>query len=284
MNTPADVVRQVEQAGERTARHPWLRRAGTIGYFSRGAVYGVIGVLALRLALGVGGRTTDSRGAVATLAQAPFGKVLVLALAIGLAGLTVWMLVDAIGDPRGTRRSGFLAGASRVGELVAAAGYALLALAAVRVAFGGSAGRDGDAAAQSWTARALELPAGRWVVLAAAIVVIVVGARRIWSAVRRSFLEKLDLASAGAWLRRWTPKLGVAGLTTQGLVFVLVGLFFAEAAARGDPREATGLDGALEAIARQPSGMALLGAVAVGLLAYAAYSIVEGRHRRVLSA
>jgi hypothetical protein len=50
---------------------------------------------------------------------------------------------------------------------------------------------------------------------------------------------------------------------------------------RGDAREATGFDGALAAVARQPSGMALLGALAIGLLAYAAFSVVEARHQRV---
>jgi hypothetical protein len=273
-------MRRVEQAGARSTRHPWLRRAATIGYAARGAVYAIIGLLALRLSLGAGGRTTDSRGAVATLAQAPFGKVLVLALALGLIGLSVWMLADAIGDPKRTRRSGFLAGASRLGEAVAGLAHAGLALAAVRVALGGSVGRGGDAVAQSWTAQALQLPAGRWLVLLAAAIVVIVGGRRIWSALRGSFVEQLDLSDAGARLRRWAPRLGAAGLSAQGAVFVLVGLFFAVAAVQGDAREATGFDGALAAVARQPAGMALLGAMALGLLAYAAFSLIEGRHQR----
>lgn len=274
-------MRKIEQAGARSTRHPWLQRAGKVGYVARGAVYAIIGLLALRLSLGAGGRTTDSRGAVATLGQAPFGKVLVLALALGLVGLCAWMLADAVGDPQGRRRSGFLAGASRVGQVIAGLAHAALAFAAVRVALGGSAGRSGDAVAESWTARALQLPAGRWLVLLAAAIVVIVGGRRIWGALRRSFLEKLDLSDAGPRLRRWAPRLGTAGLSAQGAVFVLVGLFFAVAALRGDAREATGFDGALAAVARQPAGMALLGVTALGLLAYAAFSVIEGRHQRL---
>lgn len=274
-------MRTIEQAGARSARHPWLQLAGKIGYGARGAVYAIIGLLALQLSVGAGGRTTDSRGAVATLAQAPFGKVLVLALALGLVGLSAWMLADAVGDPKGERRSGVLAALSRLGQGVAALAHVALAFAAVRVALGGSAGRSGEAMAESWTARALQLPAGRWLVLLAALVVVIVGGRRIWGALRRSFLETLDLSDAGPGTRRWAPRLGAAGLAAQGAVFVLVGLFFAVAALRGDPREATGFDGALGAIARQPAGMALLGAVALGLLAYAAFSLIEGRHQRL---
>jgi hypothetical protein len=281
VSTAAETIRRVEQAGARSTHHPWLQRARRLGYAARGAVYTTIGLLALRLSLGAGGKTTDSRGAIATLGQAPFGKVLVLALAVGLVGLSIWMLADAVGDPQGTRRSGFFAGASRLGEAIAGLAHVALAFAAVRLALGGGAARSGDAAAQSWTARALELPAGRWIVLLAATIVVIVGARRIWGALRRSFLEHLDLSDARPGVRRWAPRLGAAGLTAQGAVFVLVGLFFAVAAMRGDAREATGFDGALAAVARQPSGMALLGALALGLLAYAAFSVIEARHPRV---
>jgi hypothetical protein len=281
MSVPGDAMREVERAGARQAERPWVKTLARAGYLAKACVYAVIGGLALRLALGDGGRTTDSRGAIATLARAPLGKALVLLLAAGLAGMALWMIVEAIGDPERTRRSGFLAAASRVGEAIAGLGYVALAFVAVRLSQGGSAGPRGEAAAESWTARVLQLPAGRWLVLAGAAIVVVVGVRQVWSGVRRKFLEKLDLAAMSARLRRWTDRLGVAGLSAQGAVFVLVGLFFAAAALHGDPSEASGFDGALAAISRQPSGMALLGAVAVGLLAFAAFSAIEGRHRRL---
>ncbi len=281
MGVPGEAVREVERAGARQAERPWVKAIGRTGYVAKACVYAVIGGLALRLALGGGGRATDSRGAVATIARAPLGKALVLVLAVGLAGMALWMVVDAIGDPGRTRRSGLLGAASRAGEAIAGLGYVALAVVAVRLSQGGSAGPRGEAAAESWTARALELPGGRWLVLAGAAVVVGVGVRQIVSGARRSFLRQLDLSSASARVRRWTVRLGVAGLCAQGAVFALVGLFFAAAAVRDDPGEASGFDGALAAIARQPHGAALLGAVAVGLLAFAAFSAVEGRHRRL---
>lgn len=270
----------IEQAGARSMRHPWLRGLAQAGYTARGVVYATIGLLALQLSLGLGGKTTDSRGAVATLGQAPLGKALVVVLALALVGLALWMVADAVADPKGDRQSGLLAIASRVGQALAGVGYTLLAFAAVRVSLGEGAGRSGDAAAESWTARALQLPAGRWLVLLAAAIVVIVGARRIWTGLRARFLKNLDLSGAGPRVRRWAPRLGRAGMSAQGLVFILVGLFFAVAAVRSDPSEATGFDGALAAIARQPAGMALLGVVALGLLAYAGYSVIEGRHQR----
>lgn len=275
------MLKNAEQAGVRSMRHPWIRRAAAAGYAARGLVYATVGLLSLRLALGLGGRTTDSRGAIATLGEGAFGKALVVVLAAGLAALALWMLADALFDPKGTRRSGLFAAVSRIAQGVASAGYVALGYAALRVALGDGRVRSGDAAAESWTARALQLPAGRWLVLVAAVIAAVVGARQIWRGLGARFLENLDLSSAGPRLRRWAVRLGKAGLSAQGVVFVLVGLFFAVAGAQGDPSEAAGFDGALAAIARQPAGTALLGVVALGLLAYAGFSVIEGRHQRV---
>jgi hypothetical protein len=151
----------------------------------------------------------------------------------------------------------------------------------VRLALLRGPGPGGDAAARSWTAAALELPAGRVLVLAGAAVALIVGGRQLWMGARRRFLEQLDLAGASGRLRRWASRAGAVGLVTQGAVFALVGTFFARAAAERDPGEAKGFDGALQEIARQPLGRGLLAAAAVGLLAYAAYSFIEGARRRM---
>ena len=70
-----DAQRQGEQAGER-APLGWLARAGLV---ARGVVYAIIGVLALKLALGDGGKATNQQGALKTIADQPFGKTLLVA-------------------------------------------------------------------------------------------------------------------------------------------------------------------------------------------------------------
>jgi Domain of Unknown Function (DUF1206) len=271
----------VERAGRREARRPAATALFRAGFHAKGAVYAVIGVLALEVALGMGGRTTDSKGAIATIARGPVGGALVVLLALGFVGMALWFLVQAVADPDGRGRSGAKAIASRVGQGLAGIGYFSLAFAAVRVALGDGPGQAGNAAARSWTARALALPGGRFLVLAGAAVVLVVGAKQIWTGLRREFLAHLDLARLGPRGTRWATRLGVAGFVAQGAVFALVGLFFAQAALEGDPREATGFDGALATLARQPLGVTLLAAVAIGLLAYAAFAFVEGMTRRM---
>ena len=64
-------LREARAHGERIARTPqfeWFARAGLV---ARGVVYVVIGVLALKLALGDGGKATNQQGALQTIAKQP---------------------------------------------------------------------------------------------------------------------------------------------------------------------------------------------------------------------
>ena len=65
------------------------------GFVARAVIYGIIGLLALKLALGDGGRATDQQGALATIAHQSFGHVLLIAVAIGLGGYALWRFARA---------------------------------------------------------------------------------------------------------------------------------------------------------------------------------------------
>lgn len=264
----------------RCARHPLVRRLARAGFLARGAVYAVVAALALALALGHGGETTDTRGALAALAATRVGRSLLVLLGVALAGLAVWFVLEALAPALRPPPNPVWAVVSRIGNALAAIAYFVLAVAAERLAIGEGAGPPTQRLARTWTGRVLELPGGRWLVLATAAVVVFVGARQAWRGVRRSFLEDLDgRHRARGRLGWWAGPLGAVGFAVQGTVFVLVGVFFAWAGLRNDPRMATGFDGALAAIASQRWGTALLGAVSLGLFAYAGYSLVEGRYR-----
>ena len=67
---------------------------GIVG-LSTAAIYAIIGVLALKLAIGEGGKLTDQQGALKTVAGQPFGSILLTLLAIGLGGYSLWRLFRA---------------------------------------------------------------------------------------------------------------------------------------------------------------------------------------------
>jgi hypothetical protein len=90
----------------------------------------------------------------------------------------------------------------------------------------------------------------------------------------------LDLSHVSANTRRLVEVTGVAGTAARGAVFALAGILVVQAAWDYEPNKAAGLDGALRSLRDTPVGPWLLGAVAIGLVAFGLYGIAEARWRR----
>lgn len=258
----------------------WIETLARVGYASRGVLYIIIGALAIALAMGSGGSTTGSRGALQTIADQPLGTAALIVIALGLAGYAVWRLSEAFANPEhlGSDAKSVL---RRIGYAVRAVIYGGLAVAAARIAFGGSSGSSESNQTDSWTARVMELPAGRWMVGVAGAIVIGYGIHRIIQAWRADIGRHMRLAEMTSDTSRWIIHVSRFGIAARGVVFVLVGWFFVQAAVQYDPSEAGGVAEALNTLARESYGPWLLGVVALGLIAFGVHSLLEARYRRI---
>jgi hypothetical protein len=250
-----------------------LARAGLI---ARGVVFGMIGVLALKLALGSGGKTTSQQGALATIAQQPFGLVLLVIVAIGLAGYAFWRLVSAAVGPRDGCDDGVR---ERVPALASGIVYAGLCFTAVKILLGGHA-TSGASNPKHATAGVLGWPGGPVLVTIAGLILIGVALYQGYEGVGRKFREEARTEQMGPGTRRAYTALGVFGFLARAVVFLLVGYGVIKAALDYDPHKAIGLDGALQQLAHNSYGPALLGIVAAGLIGFALYCVADARYRR----
>jgi hypothetical protein len=276
---PAERVKGEARRAARESR-PWVEGLGRLGHAAHGVVYGIVGLLAARAALGTGGATTDPEGALAWIVQAPFGRLLLGAIAAGLAGYALWRFVEA-----GLHSDGRGEDAKRVAACVWRVVNGLIHLGLALSALGLSPGRGGavgsDEAARDWTTRLLEYPFGQGLVALVGLVVLGVGVLQLRCAYTASFRGELELAAMTAEQQQLATRLGRLGFGARGIVFLIVGGFLMAAALHARPEEARGLGGALATLVAQPYGPWLLGIVAAGLLCYAAFSLAEARFRRM---
>src|SRR6202043_2426226 len=82
--------------GERATHSRGFEVLARAGFVARAVIYGIIGILAVELALGVGGRTTNQKGALQLIAAQSFGQVLLTLVAIALAGYALWRFSHAL--------------------------------------------------------------------------------------------------------------------------------------------------------------------------------------------
>ena len=260
---------------------PWIERLGRLGYIAKGIVYILVGVLAAEVAAGVGGETTDTRGALQAILQAPFGRFLLFVITVGLAGYALWRFAQAglDTDGKGTDAKGILI---RSSYAMIGAVYAGLALTALRLALGSGDNSSTDAKTRDWTAWLLGKPLGPWLVGLAGLVVIGVGINQFVQAYTARFRQNLKVGTLGYERAQWVTHVARLGFTARGVVFGIVGVFLIVAAIRAQPGEARGLGGALETLAKQPFGPWLLGIVSLGLIAYGLFMLIQARYRHMI--
>jgi hypothetical protein len=271
--TTAQDARYAAQAAADSEPIGWL---GRLGLVAMGVSYGLVAVLAIKLALRAGGETEDRGGALQTIAQDGFGRVVVFVLAIGFAGYAIWRFAEAFFD-RGGEGKRPKALVRRAGYLGRALIYTVLCITAVAVLLGSS----GESNEKEETAHVLDWPAGRWIVGAVGAGFLAAAAWNFFRGVTRKYEDELRTGQMSAFEEKLVAFVGFAGVVARGVVFSLIGIFLIKAAVEYEPQEAIGLDGALNKLVAQDHGRFLLGVVAAGLLAFGVFCLFQARYRRV---
>jgi hypothetical protein len=273
------VTGRAEVAGRRAANSRALEVAARAGFVARGAIYVLIGIIAVQVAVGHGGQA-DRGGALSQIAGKSYGMVVLWLLVAGFAGLALWRFSEAafgaVG-PDGHDTS------ERLKSLARGVLYSVFFVSTLQLVLGSSnsATANGNSQSREMTARVMAHSGGRVLVGLIGAVVLVMGialAREGWT---KEFLKKMDLNGAPVGTRSLVEKLGLFGGVARGAVIALVGVFFIIAAVRFSPSKAEGIDGALRAFAQTPVGPLLLIPVALGLIAFGLFSCCEARWRRV---
>ena len=245
---------------------PAHRRIARAGLVAKGALYALLALLALQIALG-NSADADSQGALREVASRPFGTAVLAALGLGFAGYAIWQLRAAL---QGNEPVPRLAAGGR--SIV----WTVLAFSAGK--FLVAAGQAPNAE-QSITARLLAHPAGPWLVGAAGVAVTGIGLAYLRHLRDHRYLD--DLKPLPATTRKLVKAVTVTGIGAKAGVYVMAGLFLVRAAINPRATGGVGLDGALSTVARQPYGTYVLAAVAAGLAAYAAWCWVRARYENV---
>ena len=258
----------------------WKEPIGRLGIVGQGVVATIVGLLAIRIAIGEKDEAATSEGVVAWLADQPFGKFLLVALTVALFSLALWRFLCALmGDPvEGSEPK------DRLKYAVLGVVYLLLAITTLGITIanwtgsGDTAGNEesGDEGSQQAASTLFDWPAGRWLVgILGAAVIGYAGYSFYKQVVKKNFAERLD-ADEGSWIIR----LGQVGYAAQSIVYAVVGYFFIQAAIAFSSTTAKGPSGALIELADTAWGKVMLWTIAIGLFAFGIFCIAEAKYRK----
>jgi hypothetical protein len=260
----------------RASDSPVARGLARAGLVARGAIYIIIGLVAILVALGQSSREADQQGALQLLASKSYGVFLLWLLGIGFAGYALWRLSEAAfgvtGDGNGA--------GPRLKSLARAIVYAVFAYLTFRI-ISGSGGGSQASRQEDLTAQVMRHTGGQWLIGIVGAIIVIVGATLVIEGVRCKFMKYLQQSQMSPKTREVVKRLGQIGTAARGLVFALAGVLVIEAAITYDPAKAGGIDKALLTLRNQPFGEFLLILAALGLVIFGVYGLCEARWRKV---
>lgn len=280
MNTRS-VASQGRGQAERAANSKAMEVGARAGFAARGLIYVLVGALALQIAFsGGGGKQADRGGAIAEIAEKPFGIIVLWLLGIALIGMALWRLSEALFGQAGPDGDKPTKRAMAAGRFVF---YGFVAYSVLSFAAGdsGSGGGSSDQQSQDVTAKVLGWPGGQWIVGIGGVVIACAG---IWIAVRaimRKYHKHLKMSEMSQKVRRAVDFTGVFGGASRGAVFATAGGFAIAAAVKHNPDQSKGMDDTLRSFTQTPVGPWLLVVIALGLVAFGVFSWFNARYRKV---
>lgn len=268
-------VRQPVRAAR--AVKPWVPQLARLGYGAIGVVYLVIGLLAVLQAVGVGGQVVGTGGAVRTVIDQPYGRILLGVVALGMLVFVAWRGAQALLDAeaRGQTRGAL---ARRTGLALSGLSYAGLAVVAAQRALHGGYVEDPKS---DWVAQLMSYPAGAVVVGAVGVALLGVAAYQFYAATTAGFVQYLRDADLPPSAEHTVTGLGRYGLGARGVVFGILGVLIVRAAWRTDASDPPGLSEALHTLSSQPYGRILLGLVALGLALFGVFVLTKTWYRHL---
>lgn len=255
----------------------WAIKAMRAGYAGRGLTYLVVAGVSL-WAIWHGGEAEGTSSAMARLEGAPWGKVALVLIGLGLLAYAVWRVICAIWDLEdyGSDGEGLVA---RAGQITTGVIHGALGVAAFVIVLTTGGGGDSSTVSEA-THAVMSWPFGRWLVGLAGVVTVGAGLyyfRKGWEEKYRKHLIGNEFTMNWNWVLK-------AGVMAQSVVITIIGGFLVYAAWTLDAEKAGGLDGVWEFLSNQPFGNFLVILLCLGLLGFAVFCFVNAAYRVVPNA
>ena len=256
----------------------WVENFARVGLTAKGVVYCLVGIIAFMAAFEIGGKSAksaDRSSVFQFILEQPFGKWLLGLVAIGLACYAIWRFIEAIQDTKGVG-SDAKGIAKRVRYAFSGVIYAGLAFLAAKLVLGNGGGSGGDSR-QTLASELLKQPFGQWLAGIVAVGILIAGFYQIYYGFSEKYKKEIQSTGLKSDAENKMIRAGKVGYIARGVVWLVIGYMFLQAAIQSNAQQAGGSSKAFAFLEDSTYGSIILGAVALGLICYGVFMFMRAK-------
>ena len=254
---------------------PWVARVVRLGYFAKGVIYSLMGVLAIRVAFGLqGGRLTDPTGVLRTLLSQPLGLIMLALIGIGIVGYAAYYVFEAVADTR-HRGGGVKGWTNRSVTIIKAVAYGAVGVQALNIVF---FNRRPSGNPEQGARLVMHLPFGGVLLFLIGVGILIYGLSQLKMVVEGGADDDIDVARVKREAP-WILPFGRFGTAARSVILALIGGTLLWAGLRERPSDADGYGEALSMILSY--NVWLLAAMGAGLLCFGVYQLCHARYAKI---
>ncbi len=252
------------------------------GYAAKTVVYCLLGLLILQAAIGAVGSSTPSQKNVFTsILEQPFGRIMLGCVIVGMVCYVIWRFVQGATNIDHLDMSSAKDVITRIFYFVSGVIYAFGTYLAIKVFQGvGGSSSGGQSNSEQMSSSLMQQQWGIYLVGAVGLIIIAFAFIQFKHAIKTDFMDKFDVHRMSAKVKKTAQVVGRLGFLARGIVYILVGGFFVQAAIQADPQEAGGLQEALSTITQQSYGQIGLMVVGAGIFLFGIFCAIESRYHK----
>lgn len=262
----------------------WVENFAKFGLTAKGVVYCLVGIIAFMAAFELGGQSTQNAGKsgiLKTIQDLPAGNVLLGIVALGLLCYAIWRFIQAVKDTEGKGSDAEGIG-KRLRYLFSGLVYGALAYLAANMVLGNSSGGSGSGGSrETLVSKLLAQPFGQWLVGIVAVATMLVGLYQIYYGYSDKYRKKVRSAGLKDEVEHQMILAGKVGYMARGVVWLVIGYMFLQAALQSNPQQAGGSSDAFQFIENSTYGSIILGAVALGLICYGVFMFMRAKYQPI---
>ncbi|MEZ7497003.1 DUF1206 domain-containing protein [Leeuwenhoekiella aequorea] len=244
------------------------------GMVSKGVVYALIGTLTTMAAFNLGGSKSGQQNALQFIREQPFGKVLLIILAIGLFGYTFYRWFEALkgAEEPWSNYKGFV---KRSGYLISGIFYGALGVTALKMVLVGNSGSGGDSLISTIMSKSY----GPYLLGFVALCIAGKAIFQTYKAYSGEFRDDVNESKLGPKGKKILIRAGEIGFTARGIVSGIVAFLLCKVAL-GNSGSSGSKVAAFDFLQDTLGGVAM-GVVALGLVVYAVFMFIQAKYAQI---